>query len=78
MSIARVRYLGIGEEASYGQQAAQLFYADTTSANLDTPNDAVIVWRGVASRAPTVVAPGPYIRGGEIVVPVDNLLSAGS
>lgn len=31
MSIARVRYLGIGEEASYGQQAAQLFYADTAS-----------------------------------------------
>lgn len=73
MSIARVRYLGIGQEASYGQQATQLFYADIASANLDTPDDAVIVWRGVANRAPTVVAPGPYVPAGEIVVPVDNL-----
>lgn len=74
MSIARVRYLGVGEEAAYGQQATELMYADIASANLDTPDDSVIVWRGVANRAPTVVAPGPYVPAGEIVVPVDNLL----
>lgn len=71
MNSARVRYLAIGEEDSYGQEGSITDYIDIASSNLDTPDDQAIIWEGVSERAGVVHAPGLYVPSGEIVLPVD-------
>jgi len=73
---AKVRYLGVGEEASYGAAPAALAgFIDVASASLDTPDGQAIVWEGVADRFGVVHAPGEYIPGGSIETPVDGIMT---
>lgn len=77
MPIARTRYLGVAQEsATYGTLPGSptWVYYDIASSSLDTPADDKLIWRGVANRAPTMVAPGAYSISGDIVIPVDGKL----
>lgn len=66
------RYIGIGEETSFGTEQTSLEYLDFASAQLDVPDNPGITFEGAGGgRGLRIYEPGPYAPSGSIEVPVD-------
>lgn len=69
----RIRYAGLGEEASYAPDppADPTFHVDIGSASLDAPSDPRLVFEGGIGRSRRLHRPGYYVPSGNIVYMVD-------
>ncbi|MBI4307157.1 MAG: hypothetical protein HY678_12640 [Chloroflexi bacterium] len=67
------RYLGIGEEATFGTAVAAAAFLDILRGELDVPSAPVLRYEGAGGRSSALVVPGPYVPQGDIEVGVDAL-----
>lgn len=68
------RYLRLVEETQHGTAVAGGIYADPQSTSLDSPDDQALVWAS-ASGVDRQVAAGPYVMEGDVVLPLDDIIS---
>lgn len=65
------RYLGLGEESSFGTGVPATIFLDFLSSSLEAPSEPLIFYEGAGSRGQAIVVPGPYIPSGDIEIGVD-------
>jgi hypothetical protein len=61
-----ISYLGVGGEASFGGEAASLFYIDLATSDLDAPADSENIHPGGLTRFKRTKSPGMYICKGKV------------
>ena len=65
------RYLGLGEETTFGTGVPATFFLDFLSSSLEAPSEPLIFYEGAGGRGQAISVPGPYIPSGDIEVGVD-------
>lgn len=66
-----MRYIGVGEESTFGTPVEATDWMDFSRAEVDVPSNPIVVFEGAAGRSRKVIAPGAYIPGGSLELPVD-------